>query len=230
MFLEEIEKENPSVLRMLAEKTIRQVYEYENNNLTLEFSDIESEFTNVLDFWGNGCLNTNEKRLSLKKKIKQVLLAIERAEIEKRDQESLERIYELLVTINVINETVNYLYEIKGEEILNSMVNQVYDLKRVIEWKRRMLEGLPVNPKINIMTEEEKNANTPAQVMAVLKKRILAINMQMLTEKGRNEIIAQYSEICEKEGFTRHMILFCGLAESAEMLNQLFEFCSPFKG
>jgi hypothetical protein len=86
MFLEEIEKENPSVLRMLAEKTIRQVYEYENNNLTLEFSDIESEFTNVLDFWGNGCLNTNEKRLSLKKMIKQVLLAIERAEIEKRDQ------------------------------------------------------------------------------------------------------------------------------------------------
>jgi hypothetical protein len=93
-----------------------------------------------------------------------------------------------------------------------------------------MLEGLPVNPKVNIMTEEEKNATTSAQVMAVLKKRIRSVNIKMLTEKGRNEIIAQYSEICEKEGFTRHMILFCGLAESAEMLNQLFDICSPFNG
>lgn len=230
MFLEEIEKENPSVLRVSSEKTIRQLYEYENDNSDLKFSDIECEFTNALDFWGNGCLNTHKKRLSLKEKIKRVLLAIEKEEIEKRDQESLERIYELLVTINVINETVNYLYEVKGQEILNSMVNQVYDLKKVIEWKRRMLEELPVNPKNDIMTEEEKNADTPAQVMAVLKKRIQTVNTKMLTEKGRNEIIAQYSEICEKEGFTRHMILFCGLAESAEMLNQLFEMCSPFKG
>lgn len=230
MFLEEIEKENPSVLRVLTERTIRQLYEYENDNSDLKFLDIESELTNALDFWGNGCLNTHEKRLALKENIKKVLLAIERAEIEKRDQESLERIHELLVTINVINETVNYLYEIKGQEILNSTVNQVYDLKKVIEWKRRMLERLPVNPKIDIMTEEEKSAATPAQVMAVLKKRIQAVNMKMLTEKGRNEIIAQYSEICEKEGFTRHMILFCGLAEAAEMLNQLFEMCSPFKG
>jgi signal recognition particle GTPase len=230
MFLEEIEKANPSVLRVSSEKTIRQLYEYENDNSDLNILNIESEFTNALDFWGNGCLSTHQKRLSLKKKIKKVLLAIENEEIEKRDQESLERIYELLITINVINETVNYLCEVKGQEILNSMVNQVYDLKKVIEWKRRMLEGLPVNPKNDIMTEEEKNADTPAQVMAVLKKRIQTVNVKMLTEKGRNEIIAQYSEVCEKEGFTRHMILFCGLAESAEMLNQLFEMCSPFKG
>ncbi|NJN46033.1 MAG: hypothetical protein HC808_05630 [Candidatus Competibacteraceae bacterium] len=229
MRLEDIEKENPSILRMLAEETIRRLYDYEQADYSLSWlRGIEADFTNATYTWAEGCLSNKEKRHALKSAIKDVIVAMQAGEINERQSESMERIHELLVTINVINEATDYLYEVLGQEILDHAIKQVYNLKKVTEWKRRLLKGSQLTAKEvavekDIMTDEEINAEQPTSIKAVLEKRIKTVNLRLLTQDGRDEIIDNYSEMCEKNGFTRNTILEGGLAEAAEMLNQLFD-------
>ncbi|MEZ5584048.1 MAG: hypothetical protein R3F37_16085, partial [Candidatus Competibacteraceae bacterium] len=169
-----------------------------------------------------------EKRHALKSAIRDVIVAMRAGEINERQSESMERIHELLVTINVINEATDYLYEVLGQEILDHVIKQVYNLKKVTEWKRRIIKGSRLTEKEvavekDIMTDEELNAEQPTTIKAVLEKRIKTVNLRLLTQAGRDEVIENYSEMCEQNGFTRNTILEGGLAEAAEMLNQLFD-------
>jgi hypothetical protein len=229
MRLEDIEKENPSILRVLAEETIRRLYDYEHADYPMSWlRGIEADFISAINTWAEGCLSTKGKRQALKSAIKDVIVAMRVGEIGERQSESMERIHELLVTINVINEATDYLYDVLGQEILNHAIKQVYDLKKVTEWKRRILKGSQLTEKEvaveqDIMTEEEISAETPAAIKTVLEKRIRMVNLRLLTQAERDEVIENYSEMCEKNGFTRNTILEGGLAEAAEMLNQLFE-------
>ncbi len=224
LLLDNIEKENPSVLRLLAEETIRRLHEYQYENRSISWlKGIESDFVCALNNWAEGCLNSREKRDNLKKAVHDVVSALKKFKLRERTPESLERIHELLVTINVINEALNYLNEIKGEEMLHALIQQVYDLKKVIEWKRAVLNGIKTVTREMIMTEEEKAAQTPESIARVLQKRMSLINKHLLTREGRKKIIDDYTEICEQEGFTRHRILEGGLAEVAEMMNKLEE-------
>jgi len=229
MRLEDIEKENPSILRMLAEETIRRLYDYEQADYPISWlRGIEADFINATNTWAEGCLSNKEKRQALKSAIRDVIIAMQAGDINERQSESMERIHELLVTINVINEATEYLYEVLGQQILDHAIKQVYSLKKVTEWKRRILRGSQLTAKEvavekGIMSDEELNAQNPTTIKAVLEKRIKTINLRLLTQAGRDEVIENYSEMCEQNGFTRNTILECGLAEAAEMLNQLFD-------
>jgi hypothetical protein len=115
-----------------------------------------------------------------------------------------------------------------GQEILDHAIKQVYNLKKITEWKRRILRGSRLTDKEvavekEIMTEDEINAETPETIAMVLERRIRTITPRLLTAQGRDEIIQNYSLRCEQNGFNRNAILENGLAEAAEMLNQLFE-------
>ncbi|MCP5420560.1 MAG: hypothetical protein H6970_03985 [Gammaproteobacteria bacterium] len=235
MRLEDIEKENPSILRLLAEETIRRIYDYEGGDYPISWlRGIHADFINAINTWAGGCLNTVSKREALKAAIKDVILAIREGEIGERSIESMERIHELLVTVNVINEALNYIYDVMGQEILDHAIKQIYNLKKVTEWKRRMLRGSQLTPKEvssgnDIMTEDEINAVTPEAIASVLERRIMVVNPCLLTTEGRNEIIQSYSLHCEQRGFDRNAIMEGGLAEAAEMLNQLFELIEETK-
>jgi hypothetical protein len=229
MRLEDIEKENPSILRLLAEETVRRIYDYERGDYPISWlRGIHADFVNAINTWAGGCLNTSTKRETLKAAVKDVIFAIRKGDIGERPVASMERIHELLVTINVINEALNYIYDAMGQEILDHAIKQVYNLKKITEWKRRILRGSRLTDKEvavekEIMTEDEINAETPETIAMVLERRIRTITPRLLTAQGRDEIIQNYSLRCEQNGFNRNAILENGLAEAAEMLNQLFE-------
>lgn len=225
--LAEVEKENPSTLRMLCEEIMQRLYEYERDQYPLVWlRGIETDLVCALNHWGGGCMNSSAKRKELQGSIRHALSAMKAGEIELCDSVTRSRIYELSVTIDVINDTFSYIYEVRGNQILTGIIQQVFDLKKLVELKRQLLQGSLLPSRTAALSTEEAAADTPAKIIHVLNKRCQKINLHLLTKQGRKQLVTSYFELSDRSGCTRHLVLHSALAETAETLDKLHEMCS----